>query len=146
MAVATFDALRPDSYEHALAAHSLEHLELLRLAAVHRAARCLSFTPISSAHAQQLPEHDVRFAWIVERQRLGQFRRSPQQHQAIVQRLRTLLVLQVADKNLTLAARNVVNVALATSDSLNTYDVLRPDKLVFTKSAFEQIEARLIQE
>ena len=58
----------------------------------------------------------------------------------------TLIVSNGADKNLTLAARNVVNVKLSTSDSLNTYDVLRPDKLVFTKSAFEKIEARLTQE
>ena len=58
----------------------------------------------------------------------------------------TLIISHGIDKNLTLATRNVVNVALATSDSLNTYDVLRPDKLVFTKSAFEQVEARLIQE
>lgn len=58
----------------------------------------------------------------------------------------TLLVTTGIDKNLTLAARNVVNVEIATSDSLNTYDVLRPDKLVFTKGAFEKIEARLTQE
>ena len=58
----------------------------------------------------------------------------------------TLIVSHGQDKNLTLATRNVVNVELTTSDSLNTYDVLRPDKLVFTKSAFEQVEARLIQE
>jgi large subunit ribosomal protein L4 len=50
------------------------------------------------------------------------------------------------NKNLTLAARNVANVTLATSDSLNTYDVLRPDKLVFTKGAFEVVEARLTKE
>jgi large subunit ribosomal protein L4 len=50
------------------------------------------------------------------------------------------------NKNLALAARNVENVALATSDTLNTYDVLRPDKLVFTKSAFEKVEARLNKE
>ena len=37
-------------------------------------------------------------------------------------------------------------VTLTTSDSLNTYDVLRPDKLVFTKSAFEKVEARLTKE
>lgn len=54
-----------------------------------------------------------------------------------------LIVAQAADKNLTLASRNVPNVTLATSDSLNTYDVLRPDKLVFTRGAFEQVEARL---
>ncbi len=35
---------------------------------------------------------------------------------------------------------------MTTSDSLNTYDVLRPDKLVFTKSAFEKVEARLTKE
>ena len=55
----------------------------------------------------------------------------------------TLIVSQAADKNLTLASRNVPNVALTTSDSLNTYDVLRPDKLLFTRGAFEKIEARL---
>jgi large subunit ribosomal protein L4 len=58
----------------------------------------------------------------------------------------TLIISTAVDKNLTLAVRNVVNVELATSDSLNTYDVLRPDKLVFTRSAFEQVEARLTQE
>jgi large subunit ribosomal protein L4 len=50
------------------------------------------------------------------------------------------------DKNLTLAARNVEDVSLATSDTLNTYDVLRPGKLIFTRSAFEKIEARLNKE
>jgi large subunit ribosomal protein L4 len=57
-----------------------------------------------------------------------------------------LIVAQPADKNLTLASRNVPDVALTTGDLLNTYDVLRPDKLVFTKNAFEQIEARLGKE
>jgi large subunit ribosomal protein L4 len=56
------------------------------------------------------------------------------------------LIVAPADKNLTLASRNIPNVELATSDSLNTYDVLRPDKLLFTKSAFEKIEARLTKE
>jgi large subunit ribosomal protein L4 len=58
----------------------------------------------------------------------------------------TLVVSTGDDKNLTLASRNIENVALTTSDSLNTYDVLRPDKLVFTKSAFEKVEARLTKE
>ncbi len=57
-----------------------------------------------------------------------------------------LIVAQAPDKNLTLAARNVANVSLATSDSLTTYDVLRPDKLLFSKGAFEQLEARLTKE
>ena len=55
----------------------------------------------------------------------------------------TLVVAQDADKNLTLASRNLPNVALTTSDSLSTYDVLRPDKLLFTRGAFEKVEARL---
>ena len=55
----------------------------------------------------------------------------------------TLVVAQETDKNLTLASRNLPHVALTTSDSLNTYDVLRPDKLLFTRSAFEKVEARL---
>jgi len=55
----------------------------------------------------------------------------------------TLIVAPVQDKNLTLASRNIADLALTTSDALNTYDVLRPDKLLFTRSAFERIEARL---
>jgi large subunit ribosomal protein L4 len=58
----------------------------------------------------------------------------------------TLVVSSGIDRNLTLASRNIEKVALATSDSLNTYDVLRPDKLLFTRSAFEKVEARLTQE
>jgi len=57
-----------------------------------------------------------------------------------------LIVAQGGDKNLTLASRNVPNVALTTSESLNTYDVLRPDKLLFTRGAFEQVEARLTKQ
>jgi large subunit ribosomal protein L4 len=57
-----------------------------------------------------------------------------------------LMVTQDADKNLTLASRNIPNVTLTTCDLLNTYDVLRPDKLVFTKGAFEKVEARLAKE
>ena len=57
-----------------------------------------------------------------------------------------LIVAHDADKNLTQASRNVANVFLTTSDSLNTYDVLRSDKLVFTKGAFEKVEARLSKE
>ena len=57
-----------------------------------------------------------------------------------------LFVAKEGDKNLLLASRNVASVAVTTSDTLNTYDVLRPDKLVFTRGAFEQIEARLTKE
>ncbi len=57
-----------------------------------------------------------------------------------------LIISNATDKNLTLASRNVPNVALTTGATLNTYDVLRPDKLVFTRGAFEQVEARLTEE
>jgi len=57
-----------------------------------------------------------------------------------------LIVSSASDKNLTLASRNLANVTFTTSDVLNTYDVLRPDKLLFTRSAFEKIEARLSAE
>ena len=58
----------------------------------------------------------------------------------------TLVVSTGNDKNLTLASRNLPGVELATSDSLNTYQVLKSDKLVFTKGAFEKVEARLTKE
>jgi large subunit ribosomal protein L4 len=58
----------------------------------------------------------------------------------------TLFIGSAIDKNLTLASRNVANVELTTSDELNTYQALRADKLVFTKSAFEKVEQRLTKE
>jgi large subunit ribosomal protein L4 len=58
----------------------------------------------------------------------------------------TLIVSHGADKNLLLASRNLPGVELATGDSLNTYQVLRSDKLVFTRGAFENIEQRLGKE
>ena len=58
----------------------------------------------------------------------------------------TLVVHGNENKNISLAARNLAGVTLTTGDSLNTYDVLRPDKLLFTKGAFETVEARLNKE
>jgi large subunit ribosomal protein L4 len=58
----------------------------------------------------------------------------------------TLVVSPTLDQNLRLACRNVRDVELATSDDLNTYQVLRFAKLVFTRAAFEKIEKRLAQE
>ena len=54
-----------------------------------------------------------------------------------------LIVTSTVDRNLSLASGNIAHVEVATSDSLNTYQVLRPNKLVFTRSAFEKIEERL---
>lgn len=58
----------------------------------------------------------------------------------------TMLIVAAADKNLMLASRNISYVTMTTGDLLNTYDILRPDKLLFTKSAFEKVEARLTNE
>ena len=55
----------------------------------------------------------------------------------------TLVVASGQDRNLSLAARNVPEVELATSDSLNTYQVLRFGKLLFTRNAFEKVDQRL---
>ena len=53
----------------------------------------------------------------------------------------------VGDENVnaTRALRNIPGVALTTGKSVLTYDLLKYDKLVFTKAGFEQIEARLIR-
>ena len=52
----------------------------------------------------------------------------------------------VADGNSDLlqrASRNVSTVEVTTGENLNTYQVLRPAKLVFTKAAFAKVEVRL---
>ena len=56
-----------------------------------------------------------------------------------------LMVTSGSDRNLTLACRNVAAVELTSSDLLNTYQVLRYDKLIFTRGAFEKVEERLIK-
>ena len=54
-----------------------------------------------------------------------------------------VVVLPGIEPNLTLASRNLPGVELATSDTLNPYQVLRPSKLLFTRGAFEKVEQRL---
>jgi len=54
-----------------------------------------------------------------------------------------LVVLAEPDKNFTLAVRNVRGVQVTTTHGLNTYDVLRPGKLLFTRLAMEQVGERL---
>lgn len=56
-----------------------------------------------------------------------------------------LLVVGSADETLVRAARNVPGVELATGSDVNTYELLRSDKLLFTKEAFAQVEARLAE-
>jgi large subunit ribosomal protein L4 len=54
-----------------------------------------------------------------------------------------LVVTSELEQNLLMASRNLSKVELTTSDAVNTYQVLRPDKLLFTRTAFEKLEARL---
>jgi large subunit ribosomal protein L4 len=57
-----------------------------------------------------------------------------------------LLVAKGTEKNLLLASRNLSFVEVATSESLNTYQLLKSSKIVFSKEAFQQVEQRLSQE
>ena len=54
-----------------------------------------------------------------------------------------LFVDATIDNNVLLASRNIQGIEVTTADNLNTYQVLRPNKLLVTKSAFEKLEARL---
>lgn len=54
-----------------------------------------------------------------------------------------LFVTDGSDKNFELASRNVPNIEVATASSVNTYQVLRSDKLVFSRGAFQKLEERL---
>ena len=54
-----------------------------------------------------------------------------------------VLVTGSSDSNIALSARNLPRVRSTTSDSLNTYDILWPDLLVFTKDGYEKFEQRL---
>ncbi len=55
----------------------------------------------------------------------------------------TLVIAPAPDNNLQLASRNLRRVDVTTSQDLNTYQVLRYDKLVITRGAFEKLEQRL---
>ncbi len=54
-----------------------------------------------------------------------------------------LIVAATIDPMLIQASGNVARVEVTTSDFLNTYQVLRSDKLLFTRGAFEKLEERL---
>ena len=54
-----------------------------------------------------------------------------------------LVVTPAIEQNLRLATRNLEKVEVTTADDLNTYQVLRSDKLVFSRPAFEKLEERL---
>lgn len=47
------------------------------------------------------------------------------------------------DDNFELAARNIINIDVLPTQGINVYDILRREKLVLTKAAVDQLEARL---
>ncbi|MBI1177928.1 50S ribosomal protein L4 [bacterium] len=55
----------------------------------------------------------------------------------------TLFVSGDVDRSLYLAARNIPYVEVTSADLLNTYQVLRPDKLVVSRAALEKIGQRI---
>ena len=54
-----------------------------------------------------------------------------------------LFIVEAADKNLKLAARNVARIALTDASTVNVEAVLRYHKIVITRPAFELVEKRL---
>jgi large subunit ribosomal protein L4 len=54
-----------------------------------------------------------------------------------------LVVDAVIEKNLALASRNIPNLVVTTADRLNTYQVLRPNKLVISRGALDKLAVRL---
>lgn len=51
-----------------------------------------------------------------------------------------LLVVKEMDQNIKLASRNIPNLTLMPADSLNAYEVLVNDKIVFTESGLEGLK------
>ena len=51
-----------------------------------------------------------------------------------------LIVLPEVDKNVVLSARNIESVKTATTNSINTYDILKYNKFIVTKEAVSKIE------
>jgi len=54
-----------------------------------------------------------------------------------------LFVMANVDENVQLSARNIPYVGITTSQSLNTYDTLKFDRIVMTKDAVAGLESRL---
>src|SRR5688500_15384531 len=55
----------------------------------------------------------------------------------------TLLVAEYGNDNLVRASRNVAGVEITTPQNVNTYQLLRPKHVIFTRSAVEALDARL---
>ncbi len=53
---------------------------------------------------------------------------------------RTLLVLNKADNNIRLSARNLQNARVVRAESLNTYEILHANKILFVESSLKAVE------
>ncbi|MFT9267515.1 50S ribosomal protein L4 [Oenococcus sp.] len=56
---------------------------------------------------------------------------------------KTLLVIDPADENVKLSARNLPNVQVVTAQGVNVYDLVRAQKVVIAESAAKQVEEGL---
>jgi large subunit ribosomal protein L4 len=57
--------------------------------------------------------------------------------------LKKVLIVDDANQNLELSARNIPNVKVLRTEGLNVYDIVRYDWVIFTQRAAKAIEARL---
>jgi len=64
------------------------------------------------------------------------------QIEALAPKGTVLLVTGEADRNLSLAARNIPLVQLVEAEGLNTYEVLKPDVIIISKDGLQKIAAR----
>ena len=53
---------------------------------------------------------------------------------------KALVVISENDENIVLSARNIPDVITLTSDSINTYDILKYNTVIATKDAVAKIE------
>jgi large subunit ribosomal protein L4 len=65
------------------------------------------------------------------------------QIEALAPKGTVLLVTGEADRNLSLAARNIPLVQLVAAEGLNTYEVLKPDVIIISKDGLQKIATRL---
>ncbi len=65
---------------------------------------------------------------------------------AALQSTGTTLVVAEPNETLMLASRNLPQVELATGEGLTTYQILKSDKLLFTRGAFAKFEERLTEQ
>jgi large subunit ribosomal protein L4 len=61
-----------------------------------------------------------------------------------VDKARTLVAVDMVDKNLILASRNVSNISLKRASDINCYDVLSAEYLLVTKKGLEKLEQRCV--